>query len=218
MTTMATKNQGASPAPMMPAPEMSREVRKAFIVAAFAGAGKPMPSDEALAWIQAGFLARGEKIPKWFAEQSTTPATQTPAPTPKPTPTIRESLKRLWDGVLKIRSGVDEVLVRKGLAVEVQSPDETIFAMPSSPWGTQADADRFPDSKNPDGNPHGDERIVRRRRALELERLILVARKKARGAAFADKARWDLELQELSSELESIRKAERQERDGYKAI
>jgi hypothetical protein len=97
----------------------------------------------------------------------------------------------------------------------VQQPDATQtagpqFAEPTPTVGAHLDS-------RP-GAARGDERIDRRRRATELERQIRIARKKARGGAFADRARWDLELAKLSAELEAIRDAERAERDQYRRV
>lgn len=77
---------------------------------------------------------------------------------------------------------------------------------------------KYPDAQAPDGNPHGDAKIMRRRRATELERLIRGNRKRARGRApnLAARARWDAEYQELSAELAAIREAERNDRDEYR--
>jgi len=90
------------------------------------------------------------------------------------------------------------------------------YAVPTPADAALADTD--PDNKSPNGNPHGDDKILRRRRATELERLIRENRKLARAKApnSAARARWDAEYQQLSTELAAIREAERDERERYK--
>ncbi len=83
------------------------------------------------------------------------------------------------------------------------------YAAPT-PWAEQLDS-------RP-GDARGDAKVERRRRALELERDIRAARKKARFGGRANREYWDQELQRLSGELEAIREAERRERDRYKRI
>ncbi len=91
--------------------------------------------------------------------------------------------------------------------VRVGEDEPQQYAEPSSPWSAHA-------ADGPDlvERPRGDERIVRRRRITELQRELMIKRKKAKGAAFADRERWDRELSELSAELEALIAAEREAR------
>lgn len=130
---------------------------------------------------------------------------------------LTAAMKSLWDKLLKLGLAVDGLAARQGKRFVEASyePAGPLFADPT-PWGTQANTDAFPDAKSPDGNPHGDERLERRRRATQLERQIMIARKKRNGASIPDKVYWDRELARLSAELEAIRDAERRERDAVR--
>jgi len=101
--------------------------------------------------------------------------------------------------------------------IRVGEDEPQQYAEPQ-PWDETRNADEHPDGKSPDGNPHGDARVLRRRRATDIEREIKIARRKARGAITADRERWDQELDKLSAELAQIRDAERGERDAYRRV
>jgi hypothetical protein len=233
--SLPTNEAGARAPEAAAAAPMSPEAYRQFILEAFRKAGKPAPAVlDQQALVQAQFLAEGKPIPAW-ARLAETPATQ--CATPEGTLGLSD-LKTLVDGledvVIQLAQKAGLEVVRDDAARDVQQ-----FAVPTSPWdrpvgspviperrdGEQEFAaptawhveDKFPeDTKSPDGNPKGDPKIIRRRRALKLERQIMDAKKRLKAAAPADRARIDAELLQWSSELEAIREAEREGRDQYK--
>ena len=142
-------------------------------------------------------------------------------------PDLQTALTDLGNALVGLRGKIHGYVAGQGNVLietdEMTEQDGPHFAEPVSPWSTHLDGpesieQKYPDAQAPDGNPHGDAKVIRRRRATEVERDIRIARKRRMGA-FVDpveRERWDQELQRLSSELEAIREAERRERDGYK--
>jgi hypothetical protein len=199
----ARHDAGARPT-LEPTPPTQEEIRL-WVIEQFRKAGRIAPAEiDGRAFLIARYLAKGQPVPASL-EAANTGASR------GATRTRAETIHDMEDTMKEIER----------LANELPGPtrsEQQQYAVPTPSDAALADTD--PDNKSPDGDPHGDAKIMRRRRATELERLIRENRKLARAKApnSAARAKWDAEYQELNSELAAIREAERQERDQYKQV
>lgn len=158
-------------------------------------------SESARLFIVAAFRAAGRPIPAWLAKPS---ARRSATQAAKPTDLV-SALKSLWQTILKLTAHTDEIAAGMGKTF-VEVDDAPRFAEPT-PWSVHEEAG--PDQ---DGSARGDEGIVERRTERDLRRQLETARKRARGAAFADRAGALAKVEALERELEQLLQHQREAR------
>ena len=193
----------------LPTPGMSQDAARAFVFEQFSKAGLPAPTgmDPAKAFVAATYLSQGKPLPKWLAEYEAAEQSRGRKPT----------LDGLESALKKVDGALDDYATKTGQRF-ADVDERLMLALPTPMDAALSDSD--PDNKSPNGHPHGDAKVMRRRRATELERLIKDNRKRALAKVEGSEARirWDREYAELNAELAAIREAERAERDNYKKV